>query len=379
MRLRQLDILRAVAILLVLGRHFSFSETLSRGGWSGVDLFFVLSGFLISGLLFAEFKKGGRIDLGRFLIRRGFKIYPPFYAFMGWTVAMFLIRGGHLRMKALISELFFLQSYVPAMWPHTWSLAVEEHFYLALPLLLIVLSRFLRDRRDPFRALPGLFVLVACASLGLRLYLCRGGPLPLTTIQYKSHLNVDGLLFGVVLSYFYHFQREQFDRAADLPGWFLLAASASLIAPCFVLTIEQSSFLQTLGHPMLYLGYGGLLMLALRRPVVGARVILLRPLGDGLAYLGKHSYSVYLWHSAVAVWGLEFLRRIGLLPAANPLQFVIYAILSFAIGIEMARLVEIPALKIRDRLFPTSNAPLTVQGPSGDSATPVPSMVPEAG
>ncbi|MBX6315440.1 MAG: acyltransferase, partial [Isosphaeraceae bacterium] len=89
-----LDILRAVAILLVLGHHAPFSPSdrpillraplfaLLYGGWCGVDLFFVLSGFLVSGLLFTEFKAHGRISPGRFLIRRGFKIYPQFYIYI---------------------------------------------------------------------------------------------------------------------------------------------------------------------------------------------------------------------------------------------------------------------------------------------------------
>src|SRR5262245_19628234 len=93
-RLRELDILRGVAILLVLGRHvIDIPDTVPplvrrlffvwrQIGWIGVDLFFVLSGFLVSGLLFGEYRLTGRIRLGRFLIRRGLKIYPSFYFFL---------------------------------------------------------------------------------------------------------------------------------------------------------------------------------------------------------------------------------------------------------------------------------------------------------
>src|SRR3990167_6747089 len=86
-RLVQLDILRGIAVLLVLGRHIPMTQEPVRGflgwwmraGWTGVDLFFVLSGFLVSGLLFQEYKRHGDIRLGRFFIRRGLKIYPAFY------------------------------------------------------------------------------------------------------------------------------------------------------------------------------------------------------------------------------------------------------------------------------------------------------------
>src|SRR5215211_479046 len=104
MRLKNLDVLRAVAVLLVLGRHVNVVAPMPadvpgpvalairawvKVGWTGVDLFFVLSGFLVSGLLFAEYRKNGELRIGRFLIRRGFKIYPPFWVLMAVTLAAY--------------------------------------------------------------------------------------------------------------------------------------------------------------------------------------------------------------------------------------------------------------------------------------------------
>src|SRR5204863_7752623 len=99
-RLVQLDLLRCLAIVLVLGRHMvpcpshtnawlgRLTSIWQRGGWIGVDLFFVLSGFLVSGLLFREYQRHGSVDVVRFLIRRGFKIYPGFWVLLGATVAL---------------------------------------------------------------------------------------------------------------------------------------------------------------------------------------------------------------------------------------------------------------------------------------------------
>ena len=87
MRNKRLDILRCVAILMVIAHHSNSFPILTKVGWVGVDLFFVLSGFLISGLLYSEFKKRQTISVGRFFIRRGLKIYPAFYILLLLTLA----------------------------------------------------------------------------------------------------------------------------------------------------------------------------------------------------------------------------------------------------------------------------------------------------
>ncbi|MSP58983.1 MAG: acyltransferase [Myxococcales bacterium] len=122
-----IDALRGVAILLVLGRHIPEVLQLPavvhtalaewrRFGWIGVDLFFVLSGFLVSGLLFREHQRHGRLFAGRFLIRRGFKIYPGFYLLL---FATWLVLGRWLPPHALLSEGLFVQNYWLSAWAHT--------------------------------------------------------------------------------------------------------------------------------------------------------------------------------------------------------------------------------------------------------------------
>src|SRR5260370_38814364 len=85
LRNKRLDVLRCIAIILVIFHHGQVFDIFSRAGWMGVDLFFVLSGFLISGLLFGEFRKKGSIQYKRFFVRRAFKIYPAFYIFLACT------------------------------------------------------------------------------------------------------------------------------------------------------------------------------------------------------------------------------------------------------------------------------------------------------
>jgi len=120
-----LDVLRGVAVLMVIVHHYAgpHSSLLHIGG-IGVDLFFVLSGFLISGLLFSELERGGRIVLSRFFIRRGLKIYHAFYFFFFATMPLIWRFSG----QRMLGEALFLQSYAPHIWQHTWSLSVEEMF-----------------------------------------------------------------------------------------------------------------------------------------------------------------------------------------------------------------------------------------------------------
>lgn len=155
MRNKRLDVLRCIAILQVLFYHGGgVMEYFARAGWIGVDLFFVLSGFLISGLIFSEYRKNGTIQFKRFFIRRGFKIYPAFYSFVVFIALVELYRHHFSPFRRYLHEIFFVQSYWPGIWVYTWSLAVEEHFYILLPLLLLLLLHFYPGRQDPFRAIP---------------------------------------------------------------------------------------------------------------------------------------------------------------------------------------------------------------------------------
>src|SRR5579871_667298 len=227
-----LDILRFFAIFLVLGRHavftFADGENLPLPmrawvhiGWSGVDLFFVLSGFLVGGLLFAELKKKGTVDVKRFVIRRGFKIWPPYFAYLIFLLAWLLIKnhGGHLGaiFSSLWPNLLHAQNYFHIQTPlrlHTWSLAVEEHFYLAIALFFFLMV----SAKDPKRWL-NVFPKFAIASFvllaGLR-YLAYHAAGPGLNI-YATHLRFDGLLLGTLLAYWYHLHPEFLRRITRQP------------------------------------------------------------------------------------------------------------------------------------------------------------------
>jgi peptidoglycan/LPS O-acetylase OafA/YrhL len=100
-------------------------------------------------LLFTEYKGRGYLSIGRFYIRRLWKLYPPFIVFIAATAVYQLVEHGTIDKWALLSEVTFLQNYLPGLWGHTWSLAVEEHFYLLLPCVLLVILHFSRSAHRP--------------------------------------------------------------------------------------------------------------------------------------------------------------------------------------------------------------------------------------
>src|ERR1039457_7574138 len=154
-------------MIALLGPTSDYTIYFTRVGWAGVDLYFVLSGFLVSGLLFTGYQERRRIDVSRFYIRRGLKIWPALYALIATGLLINAVMPGHhLSTKGLVPELFFMQDYFHSIWGLTWSIAVEEHFYLCLPLLLLLLIR--RDAKRPFAALPLIFAAIAIFSLACR-------------------------------------------------------------------------------------------------------------------------------------------------------------------------------------------------------------------
>lgn len=345
-----LDLLRLAAVALVLGRHWpgevpaelawplrKAAELWQRAGWAGVDLFFVLSGFLVGGLLFAERRERGRVAVGRFLVRRGLKIYPAFYAFLALTLPLTAVD-----LRGLFGEAFFLQYYVGALWNHTWSLSVEEHFYLGAGLLIAGLAR--ADRLDLIRPL---FFAVAAACLGFRIAGVMSGA-PVASLVFPTHARVDALFFGVVLAQLQDADPERLAAFTRRRAAWLATSAAVLLALPVLLPLTESRFMASAGLTTTYLAFGAVLLLAAH-----ARPSLFESRACRLgAALGALSYSIYLWHMPVArvLEGLPFPGSPG---TAFLSRAASYAALSVAVGVAMSKLIEIPVLRWRDRRFPS--------------------------
>ncbi len=333
-RNQSLDVLRGIAVLMVVACHYCLAVGINSNFGSflgrGVDLFFVLSGFLISGLLFSEFKATGAIKLKRFWIRRGFKIYPPFYVLIFATAALW-ISLFHKFPRQILSDVFFIQNYAPHIWIYTWSVAVEEHFYFALPLLLVLLIRLGKGKGNYFRLIP--FLSIALSAL------CLWGRIAAylrwhdwDRVAYPTHLRVDALFAGVTLGYFAHFDPESFKEAGR--KWVLAVGLLFCLATALLPSVPQLTFA--------YVAFSFIVAWAVnqKRP----EGWLLRP----LAWIGYYSYSIYLWHGL----GMLSIRHLPL----RWFRFPSYTVIAVVPGILMAMLVEVPSLKVRQRLFPSLNS-----------------------
>lgn len=336
-RLQSLDVLRGVAVLMVIVSHYSVvlqnDSPFLRAAACGVDLFFVLSGFLISGLLFSEYKKTGGIRLVHFWIRRGFKIYPPFYVFIGGT-ALIAVLVSHRIPHELFSEALFVQNYFPHVWPHTWSLAVEEHFYFSLPLLLVLLIRLQTGKENPFRFIPVFSIVLCAACLCLRISALNRGA-DWNHIAFPTHLRIDALFAGVALGYFAHFDKDSLESAKRI--WVLLLGLFFAIWLPFLPNVLHLTFAYVAGCFIVAWA-------ANRRRSANVVIRL-------LAWIGGYSYSIYLWH----VLAMLLLRRLS----AAWYRFPIYSVSALVLGVLMAKLIEIPSLRLREKLMrgqPSANA-----------------------
>jgi peptidoglycan/LPS O-acetylase OafA/YrhL len=321
-----------------------------RGGFAGVDLFFVLSGFLVSSLLFTEYQRYRTLKPGRFLIRRGLKIYPPFYLMLALTI-VYGIRGWWpVTVKQFFVEVFFLQNYLPLVWGHTWSLAIEEHFYLMLTAGLFFLATRARQTdlggKPAFRALVPAFFFVAAfceiaRAITYWLLVRNGRPVWLMA----THLRIDELLFGVLLSYLWAFDNERV-RNFVARHRRILAIGVSLSVTSFFVGWTPTVMV-AIGFVTLYLTFGALLLVVLLRDIRHSMPALF------FGRIGVASYSIYLWHIPWRVAVDHITGWMHVPQDAWTVPLGLYLVGSVIVGITAAALIELPVLRLRDRLLPS--------------------------
>jgi peptidoglycan/LPS O-acetylase OafA/YrhL len=307
------DGLRGLAVLAVVLYHFPTNRWVP-GGWLGVDIFFVLSGFLITALLVGERQASGRVSLGRFYARRALRLLPALVAFLAaWAVALALfgqqrwfwtvpnvsqwrvhthpLRDG---LAGVAAATGYCLNWTAALGAdhspikHLWSLAIEEQFYLVWPLLLLLIVRI----RRAVSATEALAVVSAawCAVLALS----TGDA---ARVTFGTDTRAQGLLIGAAAALAW--SSGLVDRVAA-ETWRLLAWAGLVILLWGATHMDDTQVVRFTGGITILSVASAAAVVHLATAGGG---LLVRVLGGRvLRYLGRRSYALYLWHYPLATW-----------------------------------------------------------------------------
>lgn len=354
-QLAPLDALRALAITMVFAAHYAgeFGEHGPHGlpdgfvgalelGWSGVDLFFVLSGLLIGRQLWNELRIAGTIDVPRFLLRRGLRIWPLYFAF----VAGIWLARPWLTLEDVWPDLVFLSNYVTAEVPGGWSLSTEEQFYVVVPLLLLALVKGAGHRG----AAGALVALLALLPVSRWLTLASAGALDapqerVTELIYTPiHTHADALVVGVLLAWLWVHGSETWRQPSRVRIAVVVGVAAAIAFGLRALDKDLFAFtaLALLFGVATWFGLASRTLAPwLARPRV-------------FAIVSRLAYGTYLNH-------LFVLRGVGsdAIRAFEPLgtwpAFACGFVVTFALSLGCAALtfvfVEQPFLDLRDRVL----------------------------
>ncbi|WP_394560701.1 acyltransferase family protein [Aquipseudomonas alcaligenes] len=329
-----LDGLRALAILLVLLFHSKVPGL--PGGNIGVDLFLVLSGFLITSLLLDEQARSGTIALKRFYLRRAWRLTPALLLmlFLYSLLAPLLWPDYFFHLRDVLSVLLYVANlaaaagYAPEKLLHGWSLGLEEQFYLIWPLMLLA---FFRRLSAPmlWRVLLGLYVLL-CAW---RIWCLYGAEVPGSSAYYRPDLHAGGLVLGAALAAWWRQQKE-----VSSPAWMGKVGWLSLIV---ALVSPQADDLHlALFVPLAEMGTALLILSILigKQELFAGRIAI---------HIGKLSYGLYLFHFPIMLYLVQCRLHWALV-------FCIGGALSYVLAWLSFNTVELAARRYRERLWPSA-------------------------
>jgi peptidoglycan/LPS O-acetylase OafA/YrhL len=345
-----LDGVRGVAILLVLLSHVPTLPL--QGGFIGVDLFFVLSGFLITSLLLEEWQATGTLSLGAFYARRTLRLLPAlvvmllaFVLFSEWRESRDVAAATRTSvvMTLFYSANWFLafNRYPRAELGATWSLSVEEQFYLAWPVLLLILLRLGCSRRT----MAGVVIAAMAASAATRIALLQAGATP-NRIFFGTDAHADGLLVGALTGMMFSWgaapRSPGAARALDVGALLALGLMALLVG----IGWQADAAMVRFGYPALNLGAAVLIASLVSSPAL-RRIFEFGP----LVWLGRISYGVYLWHIAV-FWMLGKFNW-----SSGSLYWPVAFAVTFALAAASFYGLERPILRFKKRFERVGSAP----------------------
>ena len=336
-KIASLDGVRALSFMIVFLAHAGLGNILP--GRFGVNIFFLLSGYLITLLLIREQKSYGWISLKLFYCRRALRIFPPMYAILGATLLFLWLthQMAGITLGGVLSQCFYYQNYwwhggtIPALGP-LWSLAVEEHFYIFFPPIMILLLARLRGYESICRALLcGVILVWRCCVVAFM-------PEGMRWARDASDTRADSILFGCVLACFQQTSScEQVFNRRSLERYIVPACVGTLL---LTLLVRNPVFRETIRYTLQALAIGPLLYYVVRYPETWVGRLLNNRL---VSYLGVLSYSLYLIHAGVILQMQRVFRsEVTAALASFPITIGLALVVRFAI--------ERPLEKVRGRM-----------------------------
>ena len=350
-----LDLLRALAIIVVVIYHagimgFPLPGRVHRFGWIGVDLFFVLSGYLIGGQLLAPLARNQRINLGRFFARRTLRILPAYLVVLGIYLLLPSWRE-YPEMSPLWKFLISVQNiglHGGTAFSHAWSLAVEDQFYLLLPLVLLFVNRW----RRAAVIIPCVIVL---GGIVLRTVLAWQNPAETgvsfrgfqTWIYYPTWTRLDPLVFGVVLAAIEKSRPQWWNCLMNVASWLALPGLSLIVYALYLgegehLTVAASVW----QFPLIALGMAALLVCVLSPRLPFSRVAI-----PGAAFIASIAYSAYLIQKLVIHFIAQFCVNHDIALTSVPVLLGV-EICVYAAGTLLFVAIERPFLQLRHRIAP---------------------------
>ena len=354
--LPSIDSLRALAVLAVIIYHVDVNYL--PGGFLGVDLFFVLSGYLISSLIIKEFRKTGTVNLYNFYIRRARRLLPAVYFMItvGLVVMVLfnevLLRKSHLdaifgyiyssNWWYIFHKLDYFDSFgAQSPFKHLWSLAIEEQFYMIFPLLFLLVNRKKKSKDGKYKLNKNfLYVVLGLILVSLIAHILLFDINNISRIYFGTDTRAFSLLVGVVGAILYPMERL---HAKVTPQQNMIYSVVSLVSIATLITvmIYTSEY-----NTLLY--RGGFLLVAIlgliviissgKQHTLMSRLLSFKP----IVFIGKISYSLYLWHFPVLVLTTP-VSEIG---NPNIIFVILRIVLTFAVAIVSYVFVETPIRKL---------------------------------
>ena len=354
--LPSIDSLRALAVLAVIIYHVDVNYL--PGGFLGVDLFFVLSGYLISSLIIKEYKKTGSVNLYNFYIRRARRLLPAVYFMItvGLVVMVLfnevLLRKSHLdaifgyiyssNWWYIFHKLDYFDSFgAQSPFKHLWSLAIEEQFYMIFPLIFLLVNRKKKSKDGTYKLNKNfLYVVLGLILVSLIAHILLFDINNISRIYFGTDTRAFSLLVGVVGAILYPMERlhAKVTLQQNMIYSVVSLVSIATLITVMIYTSEYNTWLYRGGF--LLVAVLGLIVIISsgKQHTLMSRLLSFKP----VVFIGKISYSLYLWHFPVLVLTTP-VSEIG-----NPnIYFVILrVILTFVVAIVSYVFVETPIRKL---------------------------------